>query len=793
MMSGLANLIVSRFPATGSLVGQLKSPLVFNGYALVLGSGTASVLGMVYWILAARLYAPEVVGLNSAAISAMFFLTNVAQLNLVHALNRFVPAAGEKTARLVLGAYLVSATLALGVSAIFLFGVSFWSPSLHSLSASPGTALWFVVATVSWCLFTLQDGVLVGLRQAKWVPLSTIVYAITKLGLIALFAALFPQSGVLMSWTVPVLLLVVPVNVLIFTRLIPNHVETTRGIQENVSVRDIFYFVAGNYLSSFIWIATVTLLPLIILERAGAASTAHFYLSWNIAYALYFISTNMGMSLVTEGSRNPQELAHYSLQTLKQTLGLIVPAVVLIVVLAPYILRLYGPNYATEAVSLLRLLTLSAIPYVFVVVHNSVARVRRKVLNILLVYGALCTVVLGCSYLLLSSHGIQGVGVAWLLGQSLVAGTLLLTELRQLWSPHLRLPSNFTVLSTLFRMVSEPLLRRRYTRRAEKLLSGAAEQFRGQGGHYNAPAWRVARTIPNLGGIRVLSLAPAGGDEAAILKLSTSPRALKRLERSLQVLSALQKVPALGAWRELLPTILAAELTSRSPYTVETLLSGTQAERFLQDPATRHATLEAAVGAISELHRQTARDTQIDHALLNTWVDAPLVRLVHLFPKGSPKRETLEQLGLELREALLRRAARVGWTHGDYTPQNILLSEDGSAVTGIIDWERASAEQLPSLDVMHLLISTRMLVEAKELGEVICALLGNAPLSAFEASLIAKTCPPGYPMPSVRTLVLLVWLKHTSTSLNYYANNPLWLGKVVERVLACLARYGDRP
>jgi len=409
------------------------------------------------------------------------------------------------------------------------------------------------------------------------------------------------------------------------------------------------------------------------------------------------------------------------------------------------------------------------------------------------VYGALCTVVLGCSYLLLSSHGIQGVGVAWLLGQCLVAGTLLLTELRQLWSPHLRLPSNFTVLSTLFRMVSEPLLRRRYTRRAEKLLSGAAEQFRGQGGHYNAPAWRVARTIPNLGGIRVLSLAPAGGDEAAILKLPTSPRALKRLERSLQVLSALQKVPALGAWRELLPTILAAELTSRSPYTVETLLSGTQAERFLQDPATRHATLEAAVGAISELHRQTARDTQIDHALLNTWVDAPLVRLVHLFPKGSPKRETLEQLGLELREALLRRAARVGWTHGDYTPQNILLSEDGSAVTGIIDWERASAEQLPSLDVMHLLISTRMLVEAKELGEVICALLGNAPLSAFEASLIAKTCPPGYPMPSVRTLVLLVWLKHTSTSLNYYANNPLWLGKVVERVLACLARYGDRP
>jgi O-antigen/teichoic acid export membrane protein len=425
----------SKVPMIERLVARLKSPLVLNGYALVFSSGATSALGVIYWILAARLYPEATVGLNSAALAAMFFLANLSQLNLVHALNRFVPAAGRSTAKLVATAYLVSAALALLTSGVFLIGIDRWAPSLRALRADPASAAWFMFATASWCIFTIQDGVLAGLRQAKWVPLSTTSYALIKLAVIALAATLLPRGGIFFSWTAPVLLLVLPVSALIFLRLVPQHVAAAGAGDDTFKGRSVVRFVAGDYLASLVWMATVNLLPVLIVERAGASAGAYFYLAWTIAYTLYFVSVNMCMSLVTEGARDEARLNLYSLETLKQTLRLVVPIVAVIVVGAPHVLRLYGSAYAAEGATLLRLLCLSAIPYAFVAVRISMARVQRKILTIFCVYGALCVLALGLTHVLLDRYGVVGVGWAWLVAQTLMMGVLLLSDLRKAWWP----------------------------------------------------------------------------------------------------------------------------------------------------------------------------------------------------------------------------------------------------------------------------------------------------------------------------------------------------------------------
>ena len=69
---------------------HLRVPLFRDGYALVANEGLTAALGLVYWLIAAREYAPSVVGTNTAAISAMMFIAGVAQLNLMSALLRFV-------------------------------------------------------------------------------------------------------------------------------------------------------------------------------------------------------------------------------------------------------------------------------------------------------------------------------------------------------------------------------------------------------------------------------------------------------------------------------------------------------------------------------------------------------------------------------------------------------------------------------------------------------------------------------------------------------------------------------
>ncbi len=417
------------------LIGHLRAPLYRNGYALVLSSATTSGLGLGYWILATRNYTTEAVGLNSATLSAMMLLGAVSQLNLVSALNRFIPGAGRATSRIVVGAYLVSLVAILATSSIFILGVRAWTPALSFLASSPFFSLWFIFASLAWCLFALQDGVLTGLRQATWVPIKNTIFALAKIALLIGFAKLLPQYGVFASWTIPAVLALAPVNLLIFRRLIPQHAQATEDRANAIVPIQIVKYVAGDYLGSLFWTAAITLPPIIVTHQLGATANAYFYLPWAIAYSLYLVSRNMGMSLTAEAAADQTKLATYSYRTFVGTARLLVPMVAIIALGAPYILRLFGNNYAAEGVTLLRLLCLSALPDIVLSLYTSIARVQRRLSAIFLIPASLCALVLTLSYILLKKYGITGVGTAWLMSQTIVAGVLLFTQFRPRRSP----------------------------------------------------------------------------------------------------------------------------------------------------------------------------------------------------------------------------------------------------------------------------------------------------------------------------------------------------------------------
>ncbi len=344
------------------LLAHLRDPLYRNGYALVFSSVATSALGILYWVLAARLYSTETIGINSALLSTMNFLAILAQLNLVQALNRFVPAAGQATKRLILWAYLVSIGVALAGSLIFLAGLHWWTPALVMLRTHWALGFSFVLGTMVYCIFSLQDGVLVGMREAIWVPVENLAFAVVKLLLLALLVGVFADYGVYASWLVPMTLAVLPVNWLISQRLLPKHMAATQTHREPLLVANVARYVAGDYFGSLIWTATICLMPLIVLQKAGATASAYYYMAWTITYAFYLVSLNMSMSLITEVMADPKQLLHLSYRTLIQTTKLLLPLVLLIVAGAPILLRFFGPRYAAEATTLLRLLALSALP-----------------------------------------------------------------------------------------------------------------------------------------------------------------------------------------------------------------------------------------------------------------------------------------------------------------------------------------------------------------------------------------------------------------------------------------------
>ncbi len=406
------------------------APLYRTAYALILSDGASAALGIVYWALAARFHTTQQVGIDSAAISTMMFLAGLAFINLKGTMLRYIPCAGANTRGLVGRAYLVSLGMALAFSAAFLAGGSWLGLRVSFLEGQPSFMIWFVVATMAWSIFSLQDSVLTAMRQAVWVPVENALFGLAKIAFLVAFAALAVSHGIFLSWSLTAVLALAPVSYLIFRRLIPRHAAAAAaGQAAPFRMREIVRFAAGDYFGALFGLMTTTLMPIIVISVAGATANAYYYLAWTIALPLLFISANMAVSLTVEGARDQAGLASFTRRALVQITRLLIPAVLVVTIGAPLILRLFGPNYAAESTALLRLLALAALPYGVNALFLALARVRRQLGRVIGIQGAQCILILGLSYALLPAVGITGVGVAWLVGQSAVAAVLALARL----------------------------------------------------------------------------------------------------------------------------------------------------------------------------------------------------------------------------------------------------------------------------------------------------------------------------------------------------------------------------
>jgi O-antigen/teichoic acid export membrane protein len=407
------------------LTAVLREPMHRTGNALIANSAVTALLGVVFWAAAAPRYSQADVGLNSSAISAMMMLAGFSQLNLMSAMVRFLPTSGRGALRLVTTSYLVAATLAAVVATIFVLGVRLWSPALAGFLANRPVAVWFVAATAMWCVFVLQDSVMTGLGRPVYVPVENTVHSVAKLALVVLLAAVSPRHGVFMSWTLAVLVASIPVNLLLYLRVLPHHARQARPGDAVPPLRTLARFTVGDYATAACWIAATTVPIQLVLRAQGAASTASFSIAWVIASSLYALPGAVGQGLVVQGAREPERLSALRVKAFTHTYQVLVPVTVVTIVGAPLILRIFGEAYAVQGSTTLRLLAVAALPFAVVSLTVSELRVQRRVLVAFLVMFAAVGLVLGLTLVFLPSLGIAGVGVAWIVGQSVVAAVIL--------------------------------------------------------------------------------------------------------------------------------------------------------------------------------------------------------------------------------------------------------------------------------------------------------------------------------------------------------------------------------
>ncbi|MFE5138750.1 lipopolysaccharide biosynthesis protein [Streptomyces fagopyri] len=399
-----------RLPGRGREGGG-GNQLFRNAYALMLNTGISAVLGLGYWLIAARYYSDSAVGQGSAAIAAMKLLAGVTAVTLTGALARFIPVAGRSTGRLILRTYAGSSVVVALAAGLFLLTLNLWGPSYRFLHG-PLTGLGFVLAVIAWSLLTLQDGVLTGLRSALWVPVGNTVFSAVKLVLLITLAAAIPTSGVFVSWVAAIALSVVPLGLLVFRRLVPRHVKATEDRAEPPSVREIGRFLAGDYTGSLFSLAVVYLVPVIVASQVSSSDNAYFYITTTIGGTVNLLAINMGASLTVEGSHDPARLAMNTRAALKRMARIMLPVCGLLFLGAPLILRVFGEGYAQAATPLLRWFAVGALLRVVMETYFAVLRAQSRTSGLAYLQGLLCVLVLGLTVVLLPRMGLTGAGVA---------------------------------------------------------------------------------------------------------------------------------------------------------------------------------------------------------------------------------------------------------------------------------------------------------------------------------------------------------------------------------------------
>ncbi|MFI0357030.1 lipopolysaccharide biosynthesis protein [Actinomadura sp. 9N407] len=408
--------------APGWLRRELSNPLFRNAYALVANGGLTGLLGLAYWALGAKLYAPDDMGRNWAVIQAIMFVGSVTMLNFL--LIRFIPQTARHTRALVLVCYGTGAVAAALLAAGFLLTLDRWGESFQHLDHWRA-GLWFVAMAVAWNLWNQQEGVFTGLRHAGWVPIVNVAFGVTKLVLLVALASAYPGDGVTLSWFVPASVMLIPVSVFVFGRLIPAHRRANFGRGARPTHRDVAKYVGGAYVGGAFQYASISLIPVVVAAHISSTTNAYFQMAWALGMMLDLLALTLSLSLTVEGSFDQERLAESARAALRRTLTLMTPVVVLVVVAAPFGLRFFGHEYADRGAPLLQILALAVLPKALIELYIGVLRVENRTRLIALLQAVRFAGVLAMVLIVVQPDRLATIGLAIVGVNTLVAATVL--------------------------------------------------------------------------------------------------------------------------------------------------------------------------------------------------------------------------------------------------------------------------------------------------------------------------------------------------------------------------------
>jgi O-antigen/teichoic acid export membrane protein len=374
----LAELISSGVPIIARLfsrtepgaVATAESATVARQGLWVFGSSIASSgLGFVFWIVAARLFfSPEDVGIAGSLVSLSFLATVLVTLGLDISFVRFAPRV-QRPLRLLGELMLITGGLGVVVGGILPFAVlSVGHIETGALLAFVGISIFLTVAQ-AWN--ELTNGAMMAAKKSHILAFGNTLYGILKL--VALFVAIGGGAVALTAaYALPALVMLI-INFTVIRRVWPHVIE---GAAPH-SLRELAPLSAGNWISGLVYSLPARAGPALMLLFLPAASVGYFFIALQLAEVLNYMSEAFSKSLFTHGSVKDHLPRSVTVQMRGLLTLILIPAVVIGIVLAPFALSIVGPQYQSHF-PVLQLFLLAAIPKGYYLILRAQFNVERR-------------------------------------------------------------------------------------------------------------------------------------------------------------------------------------------------------------------------------------------------------------------------------------------------------------------------------------------------------------------------------------------------------------------------------
>ncbi len=420
-----------------------QDSLYRNSIYLMLSTAIMAGFGFFFWLLNARLFTTEQIGLATTLISVVTLIASLSNLGLNTGLIRYLPKSDKKNSQ-INTAFTIVIVASILVGIVYLLGINWFSPKLNFLKDNLTYQLIFIILVVFMSLNGILDSIFIAYRSSVYVLLKNSILSAIKLALPITLIAL-GSFGIFVSFG-----LGVAIAFLIGLSLLTYKFDYSIFFSfDKPIIRQIARFSFGNYLAGFLNSLPTLILPILITNKLGPHISAYYYIDIMIANLIYIIPQAATQSLFAEGSFSEDKIGSLLKQAAKITYGLMIPVIIVTIFGGHFILSAFGKEYANQGSVFLSLLAISGIFLAINNIFSTILRIQHRVRTLIIINLLTFSLVMSLSYFLIKNL-LTGLGFAWLISQFIASLVyiLMVSKKRKL----LKKEPNDKLLKTLLRL-----------------------------------------------------------------------------------------------------------------------------------------------------------------------------------------------------------------------------------------------------------------------------------------------------------------------------------------------------